>query len=256
MDALIQALLQSPLSLFLIGSVLLYAVAENAYHWLPRARPEILRPLSIALSIAQPIGSLLFYLAIPYLALGGWPRRPLQGLLSPADLGLVGPGAAWPATRWLEALSTSLGIGLLTFLVLFGAWKGALQSAGERRSFPARPVWRLLIEGLYLEVHWAFYRGAVAVLLDDVYLGVFFGLALVYVEWSLNPAWRAGWRDRAQAVRWLRTGLALASALLFLLTRNLWGCLLMHWLVEMAFWRVFRDPRPAVPDQTTGSPQA
>lgn len=252
MDALNPVLLSSPLSLFLIGSVALYAVATNACHWLLRARPQALRPLSIA----RPIGSLLFHLGIPYLALGGWPRRPLQGLLSPIDLGLVGPGAAWPVTRWLEVLSTSLGVGLLTFLVLLVAWKGARQSGGEARSFPARPLWRLLIEGLYLEVHWAFYRAGVAVLLDDVYLGVFGGLALIYIEWSLNPAWRAGWRDRSQGVQWLRAGLALASALLFLLTRNLWGCLLMHWLVEIAFWRVFRDATPTVADQTTNLRQA
>ncbi len=241
MDDWIQAGLASPLALFLAGSVLLYALATSTWYGLTKVRPT--SPLH--LSLARLVGSLLFYLGIPYLALGGWPRRPLQGLLSPVDLGLVGPGAVWPVTRWLEALSTSLGVGLLTFLVLYLAWKSARRGENNPPTFPARPVWMLLIEGLFLEVHWAFYRGGLAVLLDDVYLGVFAGLALVYVEGGLNPSWRDGWRDPSQGVvHWFRAGLALASSLLFLLTRNLWGCLLMHWLVEIVFWRLFSPSEP------------
>lgn len=239
MDDLIKVGLTSPLLLVLAGSVLLYAIATNTWYGLAKVRPVS----SPYLSILRPLSSLLFYLGIPYLAMGGWPRRPLQGLLSPIDLGLVVPGAAWPVVRWLEALSTSFGVGLLTFAILFLAWKSSRQGLDDPRSLPVRPAWNLLIEGLYLQIHWAFYRGGLAVFLDDVYLGVFWGLALIYVEWSLNQSWRAGWQDPFQAaVCWLRAGLALASALLFLLTRNLWGCLLMHWLVEIAFWRLFSRP--------------
>ena len=105
----------------------------------------------------------------------------------------------------------------------------------------------LLIDGLYCSVHWAFYRTALAVLRDDLYAGIFLGLALVYVEWSLNPFWRRGWRAPSRAGgQWLRAALALVAALVFLLTRNLWVCLGVHWGLELAFWYLGRaGVRPA-----------
>jgi hypothetical protein len=95
---------------------------------------------------------------------------------------------------------------------------------------------------LYLEVHWAFYRGALAVILDDGYAGAFLGLGLVYLEWSLDPFWRRGWGLGSQAAqRWLRAALVLIIALLFLLTRNLWVCLVAHSLIEFSMRLLGRE---------------
>ncbi len=59
--------------------------------------------------------------------------------------------------------------------------------------------------------------------MQDAYAGVFLGLGLAYLEWSLSPFWR--WGGAWAGGRWLRAALALIVALLFLITRNLWICL-------------------------------
>jgi hypothetical protein len=75
--------------------------------------------------------------------------------------------------------------------------------------------------------------------LGDPYAGTFVGLGLVYLEWSLDPFWRQGWRDKSlAAARWLRSALVLAIAILFFLSRNLWVCLVAHGLLELALRRL------------------
>jgi hypothetical protein len=238
-DRLTSAYASSPLLFWVTGSLVIYALAANAL-WLARST-------GFERSSASPwlvqAGGFLFYLGIPYLALGGWPRPPYSGLLSLEDMGIVGLGVHWPVTRWLAAMGTGLTVGLVAFLVLILAWAGAQRVAGNvRLRFPPRPWWAILVEVLYLEVHWAFYRGALAVALGDLYAAVFLGLGLVYAEWALNPFWRQGWRMEYQAAgRWLRAALALVIAMLFFLTRNLWVCLGVHWLLELAFWQLGRE---------------
>jgi len=206
-------------------------------------------------------GRFLFYLGIPYLTLGGWPRRPFQGLLSLGDMGLVGLGGNWTAARWLGAAGTGVGLGAVALALLLLARR----HAGSMPPFPSRPWWEILIDVTYVEVHWAFYRAALTLLLGDSYLGVFAGLGLVYVEWAVSPFWRQGWHltpttqsavlndglgfgdshEESQAARgmrhkaagqWLRAALALVIAVLFLLTENLWICLVVHCLVELVFY--------------------
>jgi hypothetical protein len=236
-NSLALAYSESPLLFWVLGSVLVYTLGTNAL-WLARSR---------GLSSSPGRGWLvqtaryLFYLGIPYLALGGWPRPPFSGLLSLEDLGLVGLGGRWPVTRWLEAVGVGLGFGLAALLFLLLAWANANRHAGSLR-FPSRPWWAILVDVLYLEVHWAFYRGALAIVLGDLYVAVFLGLGLVYLEWGLNPFWRQGWRSMSgAAAQWLRAALALAVALLFLFTRNLWICLGVHTLLELAFWHLGRE---------------
>jgi hypothetical protein len=243
-ERLASAYVSSPLFFWVGGSVLAYAVLARAL-WLTRSRQFRRSPYS---RWSVQIGRFLFYLGIPYLALGGWPRQPYQGILSLEDLGLVGLSEHWPVTRWLEAVGTGLGVSLIAFLILLLAWTGASRTGNSTRLyFPRRPWWSNVVDVLYLEVHWAFYRGALAVTLDDVYAGVFLGLGLVYLEWSLNPAWRQGWRTESQAAgRWLRGAWALVAAMVYLVTLNLWVCLGVHWLLEVAFWRLGQEPvRPA-----------
>lgn len=253
----------SPLLFWLLGSVLIYALAANAL-WL--ARSLALRPRGRQRHAAQAAllaktpgwwlwqaGRFLFYLGIPYLALGGWPRRPFQGLLSPGDMGLVGLGGSWTVARWLGAAGTGVGLGAVALALLLLARR----HAGSMPPFPSRQWWEILIDVTYVEVHWAFYRAALTLLLGDPYLGVFAGLGLVYVEWAVSPFWRRGWhltpttqsavlndglrfgdsREESQAAgQWLRAALALVIAVLFLLTENLWICLVVHCLVELVFY--------------------
>jgi hypothetical protein len=225
------------------ASMLACAVVTNLA-WLLRSRFRL--PLLLRDALVQ-VARFLFYLGVPYLALGGWPRPPFHGLLSLEELGLVGANPRWPATRWLGAAGTGIWMGLAAFFLLLLAWKSANRGT-VRLGLPPRPWWALLIDGFYLQVHWAFYRAALAAALGDPSIGAFGGLGLVYVEWALDPAWRQGWREQAQvAERWLRAALALVAAILFFLTHNLWICLGLHWVLDIAMRGVARSgdrPQP------------
>jgi hypothetical protein len=240
----------SSLWFWIWGSVLVYVLASNAL-WF--AKGVWRSPLRFW---AVQVGRFFLFLAIPYLALGGWPRQPYQGLLSLEDMGLVGLGGRWSVTRWLGASGTGLGWGLIALVVLTLAWANANRRAdGVWLRFPSRSWWLVLVDVLYLEVHWGFYRSALAVTLGDVYAGIFLGVGLVYLEWSLNPFWRQGWPLETQAAtRWLRAALVLVIALLFFLTRNLWICFLVHWLLEVSLRQLGREQVPNASAQLLDSP--
>lgn len=238
-ERLVELYSTSPLVFWVAGSALVSALATNGL-WLLRSRGFW------GSSYWRWIGEMarfLFFLGIPYLALGGWPRRPFQGLVSLNDMGIVGLRPPWPAARWLQATGTGLALGLIAFSLLLLGWAAAnRRNSAYRLWFPPRPWWALLVDVLYLEVHWAFYRAALAVTVDDLYVGTFAGLGVVYLEWALNPFWRQAWRDRSQvAAHWLRSALALVMAVVFLLTHSLWVCLGIHWLIELIFWHVGRE---------------
>lgn len=271
------AIVNAPLFYWVIASIAGYVLAANLL-WGIRSTGRGQRWLASPYGrLLFHAGSFLYHLVIPYLALGGWLPfsgevgipgwQPQQGMLALADMGLVGPGQHWPVTRWLEAAGTGLALGFISLLVLGLAWVNASRLSSVERHAGAvanragrgrrasldlalRPWWAVLVGALYLEVHWAFYRGAVSVILDDIYAGVLVGLALVCLEWLSSPFWRRGVAPPSGAApdagcAWLNAGLALTSALLFLLTRNLWICLAVHWLLALAFWAMTRRRRPA-----------
>jgi hypothetical protein len=224
------AIAASPLALWIGGSLLVYAIVANALWFFRNSlRPQPVRWLAQA-------GRFAFYLVVPYLALGGWPRQPYQGLLSLEDMGLVGLSEHWPVARWLEAAGIGLGWGGLALVLLALAWVSANRRDGcTWVVFSPSRWWTVLVGVLYLEVHWAFYRGALVVMLDDLYVAAFLGWVLVYLEWSLDPFWRQGWRLESRAAqRWLHAALALVTTVLFLLTRNLWVCLVVHVMIEFS----------------------
>ena len=236
---------ESPLPSWVLGSLLAYAIATNGL-WLANRRGLRYRRLGDWLI---QVARFLFYVGMPYLALGGWPRPPLSGLLIPEDFGLVGLGGRWPPTRWLGAAGTAVGLGLVAFLFLLVAWAYATRSSDEAQfRFAPRPWWALLIDVIYLQVHWAFYRSVLAFMLDDIYAGAFVAVGLVYVEWSLNPFWRRGWRSDAAPRQWVRAVMALVTAILFLLTHNLWVCLGVHLTLELLFHALGRS-RPTPPER-------
>jgi hypothetical protein len=240
-DWLTLAYASSPLPFWVLGSILVYTLLANLA-WLLKSGGW---QRSLPLRGVKQAARFLFFLGIPYLALGGWPRQPFQGLLSLEDLGLVALSLRWPLTRWLSAVGTAVGLGLAALLLLLLALTNARRAADDYRlRFRAQPWWAVLVNVLYLEVHWAFYRSALAVAIGDLHSGAFLGLGLVYLEWGLNPLWRQSWRsDSGAADPWLRAALALVVALIFLFTRNLWACLGTHLLLEFTLRAT--SPRPA-----------
>ena len=178
----------------------------------------------------------LYYIGIPYAAL-------LRGVALPRLMGLT-------HLDWVKGigLGTALGGGAFLLLALIWWWYAraiaALPlSARERRGAglgdDSTNGWILLREAIYLETHWAFYRSAAILLLDDYYAGVFLGFLLVTLEWSINPAWRTDlsvpWRSVNILLRW---SLALVTAIIFLFTHNLWLLVPIHWGIEMACHRL------------------
>ncbi len=243
LEHLRQVDISSPLLYWVFGSLLVYVVGNHVL-WLLRSRSVWRSPYR---HMVEQTSRFLFFLGIPYLALGGWPRPPMGGLLSLHDMGFVGWGSGWPATRWLQAAGNGLGLGAVASAILMLAWANANRRSGQdsqgpRLRFSPAPWWSLLVDLLYSEVHWAFYRGALTLLLGDVYSAVFVSLALVFLQWGLNPLWRDGWACSSQAAdQWLRSALALIAALTFLTTQNLWICLLVHALIELPFRRLGRE---------------
>lgn len=239
MDHWASIVASAPLLVWLGGSVAVYLFAAHAWRLMENS-PRLRAPGRWLVEVAR----FLFYLGVPYLALGGWPRRPYQGLLSPGDLGFAGVYDRWPPVRWVEAIGTGFGLGLVAFFILLLAWINLHRISGPGRfCFQPLPWWVVGIDVLYQEVHWAFYRAALGVTLGKVYAGVFLGLGLIYLEWGLNPLWRRDWTvEERVADRWLHLALALTSAILFLLTRNLWVCLAVHGALEFAFRALGRQP--------------
>jgi len=179
---------------------------------------------------------LLYYIGIPYAAL-------LRGVALPRLMGLTDPD-------WVRGIGLGIVLGGGNFLLLALIWwwyvraiaalpLSARGQQGMSLGNDSTNRWILLREVIYLETHWAFYRSATILLLDDYYVGTFLGFLLVTLEWSMNPAWRAGlsapWRSADILMRW---SMAFAMAITFLFTRNLWVLVPVHWGIEMACHRL------------------
>jgi hypothetical protein len=260
--------------LWLNGSLLLAALWTNLAWFFRQPRPgamgEFATPL-IAWRFSPwllQLLRLLYYIGVPFAVLL-WGHDAVVGRLlglQQLDLSISGGEAASAdiATNWLDwahsvGWAVALGIGTWGLLAL-GWWtyRRALATAGASSDVSDMVVgadssgWVLLREAAYHEVHWAFYRNA-PILAVDTYWGIWVGLALVALEATLNPAWRKGLATPQQApAQLMRGALAVVSGALFLLTRNLWLALALHWgvswgLVALARGLPLLSPRK--PDQ-------
>lgn len=213
--------------LWIATSVLLSAVV-NGLAWrygrsVDRRMHPIIRWL---LSLLREGGRFLYYVGLPYIGLVG-------GLILSTQAGLVN-------LDWLRDLTLALPLGLGAFLVLLFLRMGVLW---RERTVPGGivpegalpPFWVVLRESTYQEIHWAFYRSAPLLTVDDRAQGIALGLGIVALEAWLNPAWRALWRQPDQASTALRTaGLAVVMAVVFGVTGNLWLTTGLHVVVEIA----------------------
>lgn len=187
----------------------------------------------------------VYFIGVPYAAL-------LTGSLASIDVGLTGAGGSilgWSPADWLHGLSTALMLGAIVLFPI-GIASRQIARAGQPLGTDDRSGGGVIVEAIYAEVHWTFYRAAALILLGDVYAAVLFGAMLVSVEWivvlirnglSVTPL------DRQS---WLRRGTLLAlSAALFALTRNVWLAMGWHALLEL-LWKIWLRrlvPRPIEP---------
>jgi len=242
---------------WLIASFLAIVVATNLA-WLAmrhRSRPDGLRqgPLAILGWLALAF----FYLLLPYLAIR-------EGVLSPYTLGLS--EIDWPAT-----LSDGIALsGIIVGGSIFG-WLIYRRSLPEgplpRGTARLIPALRAPADAMLHQWHWAFYRAAMTEWLvldphsaagvpplgrvrdalqgEPLYWGACLGLAMIILEMVLDPFTRSMLRrpgDGHALIR--RATLAVATTCLFVLTRNLWLCIIVHIAVEtlVAGWFPLRIP--------------
>lgn len=219
-----------PPGMIWVGLALVYLLLPLAWAYLMRWARRWQR---FAAFLRGPHGTVLratvrlvYSLGIPYGAL-------LAGIADARRLGIVG----FP--RWPQLPAGALAI-LVGVLYLMWSWH-RLATAIHRRSGHRRllaATWQslhvpwgwtyLLFDIICLQVRWAFVRGA-AVWLLGLYPGVFVALAIEAGAWLAAPESIASLQDparRAQSL--LLAQMAILVALVFLLSENLWLCLLMH----------------------------
>ena len=192
--------------------------------------------------LLEPLLRLAYFFGVPYVAL-------LTGSIATIDMGLTGTGGSilgWSPAEWLHGLSTALMLGVIVLLPIGAASR---QVARARRPLGAddRSAGMVIVEAIYSEIHWAFYRAAPLILLGDVYAAVLFGALLVGVEWLVELIRNGLSPLPEERQRWLRRGVLLAlSAALFALTQNVWLAIGLHAALEL-LWKVWLRrlaPRP------------
>ena len=230
---------------WLIGSVALIVVATNLTWLAVRRRSGASELRDGPLALVSWLAMAFFYLLPPYFAIQ-------LGVLSPYTLGLT--EIDWPTT-----LSDGIALsGIIVGGMVFG-WliyrrslpEGPLPS-GTARLIPAL---RTPVEAALYQWHWAFYRAAIVEWLmlaspaapglpalarltdalrgQPLYWGAWLGLAVAGLELGLDPFNRAALRRSGDAQALLRRmALAVAITGLFVITRNLWLCLIVHIAVE------------------------
>lgn len=168
-----------------------------------------------------------FYVGIPFVALFlGW-----------VDVRVMGFGVL----DWAEGVRWAIVVLLASWLILMVIWLPYLRATADVYASPnsARSFPRRMVELVYMQSHWAFYRGAAILLLTGIlpdagYWGTAIGLGLVYLEAMTNPRTRRRLSRLGEAdpVVW-SAGQAVINALGFLVTLNFFLLVLIQFILEM-----------------------
>ncbi len=215
--------------------------------------PALLARLHATLGgrLAVQVLRLLYFIGLPYAAL-------LTGSLAPIDLGLTGAGGAvlgWDVAAWLRGLSITLSVCVIVVLPIgLASWQMKRAHHDAPLGADDRSVGAVLVEALYAEIHWVFYRAAPLILLENAYVAALLGMGLVAVEWSVELIRNGLSPTPEDRQRWLRRVLLLAvSATLFVLTRNLWLLIAAHLVIEL-IWKAWLGRLVPHPIETVDTP--
>ncbi len=171
--------------------------------------------------VAAELARWLYYLALPWATL-------MLGYSTARALGV------WHLD-WLENLVLTIGVALGAAIVFIWVWQPYARIEHPQSFDASGWNWaRHMVELIYQQAHWAFYRSGPVLWLNDFYWGSFFGLALILIEGWTNPATRAKFLEVGRADTPLWTGsLAVVSTIIFVLTQNTWYCLIVHILLDL-----------------------
>ncbi len=244
---------------YVFVSIILWMVAAQ----LSRRRTSISWTRLLSEGWAASIVRFAYYIGLPYAALilGVVPGRylglvgldrlqakgsPLTGFASASDawqlLFQLRDDVSLVILDWLPDVGRLASLAVAMLLLLSATWLGYGRfryhlTAGLGLSLTSTPKTQDVsgIHVVYQAVHWSFYRSAVWLLTDDLYLGVVGGVLLVAGEWVLEP----GWIDREQhtlsrEVLLIDAGVLTATSVIFLFVPNLWLLLPIHWLLAIA----------------------
>jgi hypothetical protein len=144
---------------------------------------------------------------------------------------------------WLPDVGKLASLVLVALVLLGVAWLGygyfrwRFLSGLRRVSTFQMKGYPSLVQVVYQAVHWSFYRGAVWLLADDLYLGVVGGMVLVGVEWMLDAGWLHQVQDPlAGEPPRIDASILVATSSIFLFVPNLWLLLPAHWLLAKLSW--------------------
>jgi hypothetical protein len=184
--------------------------------------------------IARVVGELLrwvYYLGVPWATL-------MLSYTTARALGI------WNLD-WTGHVVEFIALAIGSVIVFLWIWRPYAQLEHPHAIDESGWNWaRHLIEILYQEAHWAFYRCGPLLWLDNIYTASFFGLILVLLEgWSnANVRASAGDVTRADAPLWSGS-LLIVSTVVFIIKQNTWYCLMIHLLLDVGLRRVIGVPR-------------
>lgn len=211
--------------------------------------PWITFPLRLIYAIGIPAAALFWQGALTARGLG------LQPMLA-VTLALPGAGnvtqGATPGQAWGDDLNWLVVVAGVTALVMAAGSRIARLLAPQSTS-GKRGLGAAILEAVYHEVHWAFYREPF-VYVWGIGLGSWLGALPVLLETGVNLMFWERLRTRGSAYQQqalVRAGLFVASTQLYLLTQNLWLAIALDALVG---WLALRwSDQPAVRDQSVTS---
>ncbi|MGB8648821.1 MAG: hypothetical protein WCF84_26525 [Anaerolineae bacterium] len=236
-------------ALLLLGSFLLYAIAANLawyYRGLPAGqlaervnRLVSSRPTRIGYELVR----LVYYVVTPFAAL-------MLGWVNLRALGLA-------YLDWADGLRWEIVLTLATWSLLMFVWVPYLKTTSDvppKLSSEVTSWARRIVEIVYMQAHWAFYRAACILILtnllqDDIaiYWGACIGIGLVAVEAWSDPRVRRHVANigESEVTLWSASQ-AIINTVGFVFTRNIWLMALLHLMLEFSVPHLRTAPRPAI----------